>query len=79
MNREAILDEIIAATAPPRRKPYQFSRREYQERRGITQAKAQHELRKLVAGGQLKVERVLLDGKWADVFWRPEDEAQDVG
>ena len=72
--RSAILDEIIQATAPPRRKAYQFSRQEYQEQAGLTQAEARHALGKLVKSGQLQRERVLLDGKWADVFWRPEDE-----
>jgi len=74
--RLAILDEIIAATTPPRRKAYQFSRLEYQERKGITQSQAQHELRRLVDNGQLKRQRVMLDSKWCDVFWRPEDEPQ---
>jgi len=73
--RLAILDEIIEATAPPRRKAYQFSRKEYQERKQITQSQAQHELKRLVDEGQLKRERVLLDSKWCDVFWRPGDEA----
>jgi len=76
--RQAILDEIIEATAPPRRKAYQFSRREWQEHKGQTQAEARHELGKLVKSGQLKKERVLLDAKWCDVFWRVQDEPHDT-
>ena len=72
--RSAILDEIILATAPPRRKAYQFTRREFQERRGITQAQARTLLENAVKAGTLLKARVLLDGKWCDVFWRAEDE-----
>ena len=73
-NRLAILDEIIAATAPPRRKSYQFTRREYQEHRGITLAQARTILQNAVKAGTLLKARVLLDGKWTDVYWREEDE-----
>ena len=72
--RTAILDEIIAATAPKRRAAYQFTRREYQERLNITQAKARTLLQNAVKAGTLLKERMHVDGKLCDVFWRPEDE-----
>ena len=72
--RATILDEIIAATERPQRQSYQFTRREYQEHTELTQSQARTVLDNAVKVGQLKAERVLLDGKWADVFWRVEDE-----
>jgi len=74
--RTAILDEIIAATAPRRRMAYQFTRREYQERRGVTQAQARTLLQNAVKAGKLLKERMLVDGKLCDVFWRPGDEPE---
>lgn len=74
--RSAILDEIVEATEPPRRKAYQFTRYEYQERKGVTQAAARTQLANAVKAERLMKARVLLDGKWCDVFWRPEDEPE---
>ena len=51
--RQAILDEVIAATMLPERKPYQFTRREYQERAGVSQHTAEGYLEKAVGTGLL--------------------------
>ena len=75
--RSAILDEIILATTPAKRQAYQFTRREYQEQRGITQAQARTLLQNAVKAGQLLKARLLVQGKWCDVFWRPQDEPED--
>ena len=57
--RMAILDEIVEATTPPAQKAYQFTRREYQDRRpGLTGAQAQGALERAVAAGVLKREQI---------------------
>ena len=70
--RMAILDEIIAVTRLPQRKPYQFTRKEYQERAGVTQWRAENTLDESVEAGTLLREKH--KNKW--VYWRPEDEPQ---
>ena len=76
--RLAILDEIIAATEPAKRQDYQFTRREYQEHTGVTQAQAQGRLERAVKNGTLLREKVHIDGQHPWVYWRPEDGAQDT-
>ena len=72
--RTAILDEIIAVTTLPQRMEYQFTRREYQERTGLSRWQSQHELDQAVAVGALRKEKRYADGRAAIVYWRPEDE-----
>ena len=72
--RQAILDEIVAVTEPPKRQEYQFTRREYQEHTGVTQAQAQGRLESAVKSGTLLRERVFIGGKRPWVYWRPEDD-----
>ena len=74
--RNAILDEIIEVTMPRQRRPFEFTRREYQERAGLTQGQAARALIDAVEKTPLKTEKILLDGKWTNVYWRPEDEPQ---
>ena len=74
--RLAILDEIISATERPTRKAYQFTRREFAERKGVTLSMAMGFLERGVAEGTLRRERLYVDGKRAWVYWRPEDERE---
>ena len=74
--RQTILDEIIAATERPQRQAYQFTRREYEEQKGCSQAKAQWALERMVAEGVLVREKADIDDKLLWVYWRPEDEPQ---
>jgi hypothetical protein len=75
-NRLAILDEIIAVTERPKRKPYQFTRREYAERKGVTLMKAQGSLERAVGEGVLLRDEAFIDGKKCWVYWREEDEPE---
>ena len=76
VQRLAILDEVIALTERPKRKPYQFTREEYQERAGLTQGEAQTVLEGAVKDGVLKREKIYETGHWTIAYWRPEDELQ---
>ena len=75
--RQAILDEIVAMSTPRLKRDFEFTRREYQERTGETQAVAKWALERMVRDGQLKTEKAFVDGHWPWVYWRPEDEPQD--
>jgi hypothetical protein len=74
--RTRILDEIMEMTMPRKRRPFEFTRKEYQEHTGLTQAQAVRTLAGAVENTPLKTEKILLDGKWTNVYWRPEDEPQ---
>jgi hypothetical protein len=74
--RRTILDEIIAATERPERLDYQITRREYQERLGITRANAESLLMNGVMNNTLLREKRFVGGKEQWVYWRPEDEPQ---
>ena len=76
--RQIILDEIIAVTAPRILKAYQFTRQEYQERAKIGRSVAQRALKKAVEDGLLKRELIHVGGKRAYVYWRLEDEPHDA-
>ena len=72
--RQAILDEIVAMGQPRRQRDFEFRRRDYQERTGLTQPQAKGALDRMVDAGQLKAEMAFEDGHWLWVYWRPQDE-----
>ena len=74
--RRAILDEIIAATERPTCEDYQITRREYQNRKGITRAEAESLLLSGVMNQTLVRDKRFVNGREQWVYWRPEDEPQ---
>ena len=76
LQRQAILDEIVEMGQSRLQRPFEFTRREYQQRSGKSQDQAKGSLLRMVDAGQLRCEKAFVEGKWAWVYWRPQDELE---
>ncbi len=72
--RTAILDEVRQHGMPRGQREFEFTRKQYQERHGLTLSQAQGELERMVKAESLKSERAFVDGKWPWVYWQPHNE-----
>ena len=78
-DRAKIMAEIGAAYYVRKRRPWEFTRREFADTIDFDYAKATNILEEKVASGELLSEKVRVNGKLAQVYWRPGDVPESDG